>query len=302
MTSTTRRIGPVVVIVLFLSQVVTGCGASEPVFVESGPPEARIVVKTDSWDNCDSASGVNQTFETRDSRSQETSWWFEGKAGIGGKIPIGFLESPLDIEASITSHYGGKETRTWESTYSYSYPVPAYTNSILAVFYQEITQKGIIQVGSNEIEYEYPAELTVLDHRKVDLSCEPRYLIYPMCVYTRGSPRPTVSPELENLAGTWRLVSPADGEIVKLDIDIQDNYFVIHTQTDGSSGVADWGTKYECYWSSPVEVTFDQLVFKTTKLTLRMVSGDRLFATAVEQYITNSVTIPPQTTEYIFKR
>src|SRR5574342_673035 len=138
------RLFIVIAVMFYLSQLTAGCAGETPTFVESGPPESRIVVKTDSWDNCDSAAGVTRFFETKNTRSQETAWWVEGKAGVGGKIPLGFLVPSLDVEASVTSHYGSKETRTWESTYSYTYQVPGYKNTILAVYYQEITRKGII--------------------------------------------------------------------------------------------------------------------------------------------------------------
>jgi hypothetical protein len=289
-------------VMLCLSELITSCTGSEPVFVESGPPQSRIVVKTDAWDNCDTAQGVTQFFETKDTRSQETAWWVEGKAGVGGKIPFGFLVPSLDIEAAITSHYGSKETRTWQSTYSYTYDVPAYRNTVLAVFYQEITRKGIIRVQGKEIEYEYPAELTVLDHRLVDLDCEPRLNLYMICLPTAGEPPPALSPGFEHLAGTWRLSGPSNAEIVKLDIEIQDFYVILHAQTDGSSGVADWGIRYQCIWADPMELKFDQLIFKTTTLTLQEVTGNQLRATVVDQYHARSVTIPPQVTEYIFMR
>jgi len=303
MRSTTRTSLLILLAVLLCaSQLVTGCTGNTPTFVESGTPESRIVVKTDAWDNCQSAAPVPQKFETKNTRSQETTWWAEGKTGVGGKIPLGFLIPSLDIEASITTHYGSKETRTWESTYTYSYDVPGYTNTILVVYYQEITRKGIIRVYNKEIEYEYPAELTILDHRKVDLDCNrpPEFQI--MCANLLGGPPPTPPPSFDELAGTWRLSSPSNGEIVKLDIDIQNANVTIHVQTDGSSGLADWGVQYQCVWSEPMEVTFDHLIFKTTTLTIHRATNGELQATAVDRYTNQSIFIPPQTAEYIFTR
>ncbi len=286
--------------ILILSQLIISCGGNEPTFMETAPPESRIVVKTDHWDNCQSASPVNRTFETKNTRTQETAWWVEGKAGIGGSIPLGFLMPSLDIETSITNHYGSKETRTWQSTYTDIFDVPGNTHTVLAVYYQELTQKGVIRFYDKEIEYEYPAELSKLAHRKVDLTCDPLPVVQITCISVLGSTDP--APGFENIAGSWDISSPSDGEIVRLDIDVQDPNVIIHAYTDGSSGVADWGIQYQCLWSSPMTVKFEHLLFKSTTLTLHGVEGSKLHATAVDYYINTPVTIPPQTREYVFTR
>lgn len=290
-------------VLLCASQLSTGCtGGNTPTFVETGTPESRIVVKTDPWDNCDSSGPVPRKFETKDTRSQETAWWAEGKAGVGGKVPLGFLIPSLDIETSITSHYGSKETRTWENIYTDEFTVPGYTNTILVVFYQEITRKGIIQYYNKEIEFEYPAEVTILDHRKVDVDCNRPPAFQIMCLNPLDGSSPTLQPSFAELAGTWRLASPSTGEIAELEIGIQNANVTLHVQTDGSSGLADWGVQYQCVWGDPMEVKFDHLLFKNTTLTIHQATGGELRATVVDQYTNQSIFIPPQTTEYIFTR
>jgi hypothetical protein len=302
MLSTAKTLSPFIMVILILALFVSGCGSSQPTFVETAPPESRIVVKTDPWDNCDTAGDVTRTFETKNTRSQETAWWVEGKAGVGGKIPIGFLIPSLDIEASISNHYGRKETRTWESTVTDTYKVPGSKYAVMVVYYQEITRKGLIRVYDKEIEYEYPAELSVLAHRMVDMSCNPPPAIQIMCAHILGAPQPQLSPAFSDLAGTWVLSSPSRAELVKLDIEIQDVNVLIHAYTDGSSGVADWGVQYQCLWSDPMIVKFNHLLFKTTTLTLNSATNGTMRASAVDSYIKSPVTIPPQTTEYIFKK
>ena len=292
---------PLIAVVLFLSQVTSGC-TSKPIFLESGTPESKLVIKTDSWNNCDSAGKVNRVMGTTNTRTQETEWSVEGKVGVGGKIPLGFLIPTLDIEAAITSHYGSKETRTWEYSYSDTFEVPGFTKSVLVVFYQEITRKGILKMYDKEIEYTYPAELTILGYRKVDISCDPALKFYMICGFSSDSSVAEPSPSYRDLAGTWILSSPKEAEVVKLEIESLDKYFVIGVQTDGSTGFADWPRHYECLWSDPLETTFDHLVFKTTTLTFHPVTGNELRVTAVDIYINPPIVIPPQTTEYLFIR
>jgi hypothetical protein len=301
MKPTLRLLSPLFAVVLFLSQVMTACTGNEPVFKESGPPETRLVVKTDPWDNCDTAGNVTRVLGTTNKRTQETEWSLEGKAGVGGKIPLGFLIPSLDIEAAITSHYGSKETRTWEYSYSDTFDVPGYTKSVLLVFYQEITQKGTLQIYNKKIGYDYPAELTILGHRKVDVACDPPLIFHVRCGFSSDSIA-ALPPSYNGIAGTWRLSSPSNGEIVTIDVEIQDLYVIIHVQTDGSSGVADWGRHYECIWSDPLETTFNHLIFKNTTLTFHPISNGELRLTVVDTYIDPPVAIPPQTTEYLFTR
>ena len=302
MLSTARTLSPFVTVILFLALFVSGCGGSQPTFVETGPPESRIVVKTDPWDNCDSADSVTRTFETKNTRSRETSWWMEGKAGVGGEIPLGFLIPKLDIEASITSHYGRKETRTWESTVKDAYEVPGHRFAVMVTYYQETTRKGLIRTHDKEIEYEYPAELVELAHRKVDQECNPIPVAFMMCIQPLDGSQPQLSPNFSDLAGTWVLSNPSGAELVKLEIEIDGPNVLVHAYTNGDSGVADWGTQYQCVHSDPMVVKFEHLLFKSTTLTMRSATNGIMRATAVDRYIKAPVTIPPQTTEYIFKK
>jgi hypothetical protein len=302
MLSTARTLSPFITVILILSLFASGCGSSQPTFVETAPPESRIVVKTDPWDNCDTAGDVTRTFTTKNTRSQETAWWVEGKAGVGGKIPLGFLIPSLDIEASISNHYGRKETRTWESTVTDTYTVPGSKYSVMVVYYQEITRKGLIRVYDKEIEYEYPAELSVLAHRKVDMLCNPLPIAFMMCIRPLDGSQPQLSQNFSDLAGTWVLSSPSRAELVKLEIGIDGPNVLIHAYTNGDSGVADWGVQYQCVHSDPMVVKFDQLLFKSTTLTLHNATNGTMRATAVDMYLKAPIAIPPQTTEYIFKK
>jgi len=302
MLSTFRRVLPCMAVSLVLSLFTSGCGSSQPTFVESGPPESRIVVKTAHWDNCQSSEEVNIELQTKNTRTQETSWWVEGKAGVGGKIPLGFLVPSLDIEASVTSHYGRRQTGTWESTITDSYKVPGNKFAVMVTYYQETTRTGIIRAYGKEIEYEYPAELVELAHRKVDMECNPTPVAYIMCIQPLDGSQPQLSPGFSDLAGTWVLSSPDYAELVKLEIEIDGSNVLIHAYTDGSSGVADWGTQYQCVHSDPMVVKFSHLLFKTTTLTIYRATNGLMQATVVDSYINSPVPIPPQTTDYVFSK
>lgn len=294
-----KRLLVLVASLLVITQSLAGC-ASTPIFHESNVPISRIIVKTDSKDNCDSPQSVNATLRAVDTRSQETAWSVDGKAGVGGKIPLGFLIPSLDIEASIAEHYGGKETRTWENSYQEDSVVPANTKAVLAVFYQEMTRTGVIEIYGKRIEYEYPAEITRLGW---DNAAQPCHLP-PLYTYTCYAPDDnyTLPPRFETLAGTWRLQSPKHGEIVQIEVQIEGGNVSIHVYTDGASGVADWGTQPQCIWSDPMQVVFDHLGFKTTTLTLHSSRGGELSVTAEDYYTDPPVYIPVQTTDYLFVR
>lgn len=300
MKSTSRlHTGNLFVLTVFLSQIILGC-TGEPSFVETSAPESRIVVLTDSQDNCDSSQSIDHTFTTEYSRSKKTSWSVEGKTGVGGKIPLGFFVPSLDIEAAVTSRYGSEDTRTWVSTYSHNYTIPGQMKTVMAAYYQETTQKGIINYFNKQIEYEYPAELIWLGARKADIPCNQPGPIIIMCAQPIGGAPSTVPEQVAALEGNWRLRSPSNGELSQINIDIQGFQVLIHVWANGASDVADWGIQPQCTWSDRMEVTFDHLRYKTTTLTLRLASAGRLHVTAVDRYIDPPVFIPAQTTEYIF--
>jgi hypothetical protein len=281
--------------------MIAGC-STEPTFVETGRPESKIVVLTDAKDNCSSSEPVKSTFATEDSRTKETSWFVEGKTGIGGKIPVGFLMPSLDIEAAITGHYGSKETRTWVNTFSDEFTIPAQMKSVLAVYFQETTQTGIINFYNKQIEYTYPAQVTRLGWDKVDIACGQPIPGRIMCADMTPDAPVAVPPSVANLAGKWQRSSPDNGEIAGIDVEINRVNISIYVQTDGSSGVADWGAQYQCVWSDPMEVTFKHLIYKTTTLTLHEGQPGELRVTAVDRYTNPPVFIPAQTTEYTFTK
>ncbi len=292
-----------VVILLVITQIMAGCGGSTPIFYDSGVPESRIVVVTDAKDNCAAAQTVSSTFSTVDTRTQETAWSVEGKAGIGGKIPLGAWIPALDIEAAITDHYGSKETRTWQNSYTDAFDVPGNSKSVLAVFYQEMTRTGTIDFYGKHIEYQYPSEVTRLGWRKVDLACNLPPPMFILCADpSNGTAQYNFAPQYESLAGTWRLAQPADGEIVQVEIQVDGAQVSIYVQTDGSSGVADWGYQPQCTWSDLMQVVYQHLLFKTTTITFVRSNGSELYATVEDRYIDPPVYIPVQTTDYLFTR
>lgn len=188
-------------LILSVVVVLSGCSTT-PVVYESGSPSSRIVVKYDGYNNCGYDKETTQTLSTRNTRASETSWSFGGKAGVGGRVPLGFLLLSLDIEAAIDSHYNWKETRTWEDSTTEEIPIAAHSHLLRVVYYQEITRRGTIEYYGKRIDYEFPADMTILGSSRVNVPCTPEHRFQVRCPWTSDGSAPSLPPAYQGIDRT----------------------------------------------------------------------------------------------------
>ncbi len=287
-------------LIILIVVVITSC-TSSPVFIETEPPSSNIVVKYDGYNNCDSDTPVNKTLTTQNKRTRETSWSYEGQAGIGGEIPLGFLRPTLDLEAVISAHYGEKESRTWEDETAADYQIDGNSYLLTVVYYQEATQKGVIAVSGKEIAYEYPSALSIVDRQEINVTCFPKLPFQTICLGNTNNANSTLSPAYEGIERTWHLASPDNGEILAIDVEVKDPYLAFQVQTDCDAGPCDWGLQWVCLWDLPLKVTYDNLIFKETTLTFQPIDNGELKVMAWDHFLDPPMPIEDQLTEYIFR-
>lgn len=285
---------------LFLMLIISGCNCNTEVW-DDGQPTSRIIIKQDNWNNCGNTESVPRDLSTSSSVTRETTWWLEGKTGLGGKIPLGFLKQELDINATLTGHYEQKTTQTWQETSSIHHVVKAGGNFYFLTFYKEVIRHGILQACGKKLKYDFPAELTVAGSSTgyVDCITGPNIQIY--CAIVENAPIPTLTPGYEGIIRTWQRVSPKDGEILQMDVQIKGATLLFHVQTDCASGPCDWGDATGCVWASPIQATFNHLFYKTTTLTIQPLSGDELHMEVRDHFINPPINVSDQVTEYIMR-
>lgn len=288
------------ILIMLIAIVMTSC-TSSPVFSETGPPSSNIVVKYDGYNNCESDAPVNKTLTTQYKPTRETSWLHNGETGVGGKIPLGFLAPSLDLEAAISAHYGEKDSRTWEDESAEAYQIDGNSQLLNVVYYKEVTQKGMIAISGQEIQYEYPAELAIVDRREIDISCTPKLPFQTICMGNTNNSNSSLSPAYEGIDRTWSLSSPDNGEVLEIDVEMKDPYLVFQVQTDCNSGPCDWGLQWVCLWDLPLEITYDNLVFKETTLTFQPIDNGELKVTAWDHFLNPPLPIQDQRTDYTFR-
>lgn len=288
------------VILLCVMLASSGCSC-DTIVEENELPTSRIIVKQDGWNNCDNPESVNRTLSTTIGLTRKTTWWFEGRTGIGGKIPVGFLGQELDVDAALTAHYGKETTETWQETSTDAFPINAYENFFYVTYYQEVIRRGIIQACGKKIEYEFPAELTIVGHKSGVAPCPkgPNLIFY--CAILPNQPVPTLTPGYEGIDRTWQLVSPANGEILQMDVQIEWATLLFHVYSDCKSGPCEWGYQTTCVWQDPIMVVFDNLGYKETTLTIQPLRYGELHMQVRDHFINPPTNVSDQVTEYIMR-
>jgi hypothetical protein len=288
-------------LVSLLNVVVISSCTNRPVFSETEPPHSNIVVKYDGYNNCDSDAPVNKTLTTQYKRPRETAWSHAEETGVGGTIPLGFFLPSLDLEAAIASYYGEKESRTWEDETAEAYQIESNSQLLTVVYYQEVVQTGTIEVSGQEIAYEYPAELTIVDRREIEVTCFPKLPFQTICMGNTNGPHASLSPAYEGIDHTWMLATPDNGDILEIDVEMKDPYLAFRVKTACTEGPCDWGLQWVCLWDLLLEIRYDNLGFKETTLTFLPIDNGELKVTAQDHYINPPLPIEDQYTDYTFR-
>jgi hypothetical protein len=290
----------VLYILLFAMLMLSGCSCKTDIW-DDGQPTSRIIIKQDNWNNCENTEPLPRNLTTSSSVTRETTWWLEGKTGLGGKIPVGFLKQELDINATLTGHYEQKTTQTWQETSSIQQNITAGGNFYFITFYKEVTRHGIVQACGKRIEYDFPAELTVAGTSAGYVDCYPGSNVIIYCLILPDTPIPTLPPGYEGIVRTWRRYSPKDGEILTMDVELEGATLLFHIRTDCASGPCDWGYATGCVWASPIQATFTSLFYKTTTLTIQSVSSDELRMEVRDHFYQPPLGVSDQVTDYILR-
>jgi hypothetical protein len=276
-----------------------GCNNESGTTIQEDPPKSpKLVVQEQGQRNCTSNT-IEKTFIVKRAISSETSWSVDGRAGIGGKVPLGWFLPELDIEAEMTTKYGQRTTESWEETSSDKYPIKPNTQVSYVVIWQEEHRTGEISFAGKTISYDYPQRLKVISTSWHELPCNPAPVVTATCIELFNGPTPTVDPKIDSFVKKWRRASPDDGDIIGIDVTRTGRDLTFHVFADCQSSSCDWGEATQCYQGSPFTVSYD-LRYKVSTLSAS-VQGARLHVEVLDHYTQAAANVSDRKTVYEFE-
>lgn len=275
-----NRIVPAVLVAMIgLTLVLTGCGTDPPMPRETASVTTDIIRET-YYGGCTISEPIEETLTAKLISSSETSWTFEGKTTIGGNVDIAWWIPSFNIETSMSARYGQRTLESWEETRTKKFEIKPGTLVMYVAFWRQVHRLGEIEVDGKLITYDYPERPTLVADEPYVVPCQ-RTVFLPACISSSGAP--SIDPVIRDLEGVWRVTDNGPGEITQIEIVFSDPRVVFHVLTNGVSGPPDWGEAYACHWTRPIRVYFD-FGYKTVTLTVQDLSGGKLTVQTVERY------------------
>jgi hypothetical protein len=287
------------ILLICLATLLTSCDG-DPEVIEYETRE-KIVPIPVSESNC-TDSPTTKEFRNSHKITKETTWSLEGSTKIGGSIELGWFTPSLDVGATMAGKYGKRTTESWDETEITSYQIDPQKIMMQVVYWRELHKIGVINYEGKSIEYDYPAENSIIHSTRFTMPCNPDPKIYPMCAVIAGNTFPEVDPAVNDMVKSWRVVesSTGYGEIKNIEIGLEDQYVSYSIKSDCVSTPCEWPKEWKCHWDEPFRMAFD-LVFKRSVLTFEPQTNGEMVVTAIDYFKDVPGTIPSVRTVYTLR-